>query len=83
MLKDIPELQVEDISIAVVKEKNEEQEYEWNVYFINQKNEVVEGVLVSSSGYGLVNDESHKTATLRHFLDKVSPKSFSKINASN
>ena len=79
MLKDIPELVVEDIALAIVKEKNEEDEEEWNVYFLNLKNKPVEGVLVSSNGYGEINGEKRKTSTLRHFLDVVDAISYSKI----
>ena len=79
MLKDIPELIVEDIAVAIVKEKNEEDEEVWNVYFLNLKNEPVEGVLVSSNGYGELEGEKRKTSTLRHFLDVVDGRSFSKI----
>ena len=79
MIKDIPELKVENIAIAVVKEKNELDETVWNSYLLNLKEEKIEGVLVTSSGYGELNEEKVKTSTLRHFLDEVEPKSFVKI----
>lgn len=79
MIKDIPQYVVEDIAIAVVREINQEQETEWNVYMLNLKNKEIEGVLVSSNGYGVINDEKVKTSTLRHFLDKIPPKAYSKI----
>lgn len=79
MIKDIPELIVEDIAIAAIKEINEQLEEEWNVYFINLKDEAVEGVLVTSTGYGELSGEQVKTSTLRHFLDKVEAKSYVKI----
>ena len=79
MIKDIPELIVEDIAIAAIKEINEQLEEEWNVYFINLKDEAVEGVLVTSTGYGELNGEQVKTSTLRHFLDTVEAKSYRKI----
>lgn len=76
MKKDIEPPVVEDIAVAVVKEKNELNEDEWNVYLVNLKKVKIEGVLVSSHGYGSVNGEAVKTSTLRHFLDEVEPKSF-------
>lgn len=79
MIKDIPELVVENIAIAVVREKNELDETVWNSYLLNLKDEKIEGVLVTSTGYGELNDEKVKTSTLRHFLDEVEPKSFVKI----
>ena len=79
MIKDIPQYVVEDIAIAVVREQNELNETEWNVYMLNLKNKQIEGVLVSSNGYGVINDEKVKTSTLRHFLDTIPPKGYSKI----
>jgi hypothetical protein len=79
MIKDIPELKVDNIAIAIVKEKNELDETVWNSYLLNLKDEKIEGVLVTSTGYGELNEEKVKTSTLRHFLDEVEPKSFVKI----
>lgn len=79
MLKDIPELIAENIALAVVKEKNTEQEDEWNVYIINTGDKVLEGVLVASKGYGLINNEERKTTTLRHFIDSLNARSSQKI----
>jgi hypothetical protein len=79
MKKDILPPEVKDIAVAVVKEQNELAEMEWNVYLINLKAADIEGVLVSSLGYGKFNDEDVKTSTLRHFLDVVKSKNFKKI----
>jgi hypothetical protein len=79
MKKDIAPPTVEDIAVAVIKETNELNETEWNVYLINLKKEKIEAVLVSSKGYGRLNEEDVKTSTLRHFLDVVDPKDFKKI----
>lgn len=79
MKKDISPPTVEDIGVAVVREQNELNEAEWNVYLINFKKEKLEGVLVSSHGYGRLKEEDLKTSTLRHFLDEVGPKSFVKF----
>ncbi|MBN8701594.1 MAG: DUF4909 domain-containing protein [Bacteroidetes bacterium] len=79
MRKDIEFPEVENVALAVVKEQNELAQDEWNVYFVNLKNEPLEGVLVTSSGYGQIDGEEIKTSTLRHFLDTIEPKSFSKI----
>lgn len=79
MKKDISPPQVVDIAVAVIKEENELSETEWNVYLINLKKEKIEGVLVSSQGYGSFNEETVRTSTLRHFLDEVGPHSFKKI----
>ena len=79
MKKDIIPPPVENIAVAVVREINDLNEFEWNVYLVNLKKEKIEGVLVSSHGYGTINEEVVKTSTLRHFLDEVGPKSFVKF----
>ena len=79
MKKDIAPPTVEDIGVAVVKELNDLNETEWNVYVINFKKEKIEGVLVTSRGYGKRDDEYVKTSTLRHFLDDIAPTSFVKF----
>lgn len=79
MIKDIPQLVVENVAVAIIREKNELNETVWNSYLINMKDEKLEGVLVTSTGYGQINEERVKTSTLRHFLDEVEPKSYVKI----
>lgn len=79
MIKDIPLLVVENVAVAIIREKNELNETVWNSYLINMKDEKLEGVLVTSTGYGQINEENVKTSTLRHFLDEVEPKSYVKI----
>jgi hypothetical protein len=61
MLKDIPELKVEDVSIAIVKELDEVAGDVWDVYLINQKNKKITGVLITSTGYGIIEDENRIT----------------------
>ncbi len=80
MKKDINPSKVEDISVAVVQEKNELNEDIWNVYLINQKAETIENVLVSSKGYLTeVNGNEIKTSALRHSIGNVSPNDYALI----
>lgn len=79
MKKDIVPPIVENIAVAIVKEQNELHEPEWNVYLLNFKQENIEGVLVTSKGYGMYNNEDVKTSTLRHFLDVIKANDFKKI----
>ena len=71
---------MEDVHVAVVKEKNEEGEFIWNVYLINKQNAILENVLVMSTGY---NTDSkgvkQNSSTLRHSLQDVPAKSAKKI----
>ncbi len=79
MKKDIIHPIVEGIAVAIVKEENEKIKTEWNVYLLNLKNVPIEGVLVTSRGYGMKNEEKIETSVLRHFLDVIKAKSFAKI----
>ncbi|MEO0404552.1 MAG: hypothetical protein AAF193_06740 [Bacteroidota bacterium] len=79
MKKDIQPPKVEDIAVAVVPELNDLAELEWNVYVINFKSKNIEGVLVSSHGYGTIDEEQVKTTELRHFLDEMKANSFKKV----
>lgn len=74
MKGDILYPEVRDVSVAAILEDTD-----WAVYLINQKDVPLEGVLVSSRGYGKIGEEEVETSVLRHFLDKVGPKSFVKI----
>ncbi len=79
MKKDIQLPEVTDIAVAVVQETNEHGEENWYAYFLNLKNTTVTNVLVSSRGYGIIDNEEIKTSTLRHFLEDVPPMSAVKI----
>jgi hypothetical protein len=79
MKKDIEHPEVEDIAVAVVKQTNELGEEDWYAYFLNLKNVTVQNVLVTSRGYGILDNEEIKTSTLRHFLEDVPPMSAMKI----
>ena len=79
MKKDINPTKITDIFVAIIPEINEEGFTEWNVYLINNKKKLIEGVLVTSQGYGEIKGEHRKTATFRHSLKNMEPKSFKKI----
>lgn len=82
MKKDIEIPVVNDISVAVIKEMNEEKTAEvYNVYMLNFKKETIKNVLVSSRGYGenKLTGQKIKTSVLRHFIGDVDGNSFAKI----
>ena len=78
MLKDINIPKVEDIAVGIIPESNELGDEMWNVYLVNLKQAKIEGVLVSSRGYGKVLGSSKRTATFRHFLDVLEGRSYKK-----
>ena len=83
MLRDIPDLVVKDIALAVIPPDSlplpEQSESLWNVYIINLKNEPITNVLVSSKGYGTIDGEQVKTSVLRHFIDVIEPLSYALV----
>lgn len=80
MKKDINPPKVEDVAVAIVQEENELGQLVWNVYLINQRNETIENVLVSSKGYITdVAGKETKTSTLRHAIGNVESKDFAMI----
>jgi len=79
MLKDIPELKVEDIALAIVPDvpvgEMPDEFTVWDVFLINLKKQKIHSVLVSSKGYGSVEGKEVKTSELRHFIDELDPMS--------
>ena len=76
MKKDIPNLKVEDLAIAIVPGNDEEL---WDTYILNLKEEPITDVFINSQGYGKINGEEFKTTTLRHFFEKIGPLEILKI----
>ena len=79
MLKDIPQLKVEDVALAVSRQRDRDGSEEWSVYIINMKDEPINGVLVTSKGYGMKDGEKVNTSVLRHFFENIPAKSFEKV----
>jgi len=79
MIKDIIIEKVIDVAVAVIPETDELGEKEWSVYLLNLKPDAIEGVLVSSKGYGNIQGKDVKTSTLRQFWEKVQGKDFVKV----
>lgn len=76
MRKDIEIPKIENVYVALVHEWNEEfLGKDWIAYIVNDREDVIDTVLVVSSGY----DGETKTSTFRHLINTVAPKSFEKI----
>ena len=75
MKKDINPSKVENVVVAIVKEKNEEDKYVWNAYLLNLNDYAIDTVLVSTKGYS----PTKKTTQLRHFLGEIPAKNYKKI----
>lgn len=77
MIKDIVFPEVEDIAVAVIQEVEGLDEY--NVYLINLKFTDITNVLITSTGYGVINEEHKKTSTLRHYFEVIKLQDFMTI----
>ncbi len=74
MKKDIPQKKVENVAICIVPRGEEVLEGEpelWDVYILNLKEEAIQGVMVTTQGYGQLNGQDIKTSTLRHFFTDI------------
>jgi hypothetical protein len=79
MKKDIVFHRVQGVSLAVVRKKNEEGEYDWYVYMLNKNPFSLTGVLVTSKGYGFKGEEKQKTSTLRHLITELPAEEYAMI----
>ncbi len=69
------------IIVAVICESGPENQGDWNVYLINNNDRKLENVMVTSRGYGVLNDEQRKTSTIRWFFDEIPARSYVMIEA--
>ncbi|MDQ3102208.1 MAG: hypothetical protein M3R08_12530 [Bacteroidota bacterium] len=79
MIKDIHAPKVEGVAMAVVPELDDAGDDAWYVYLINEQEIALENVLVRSRGYGSIEGEKRNTSEMRHFLDRLGPRSWAKI----
>ena len=75
MKKDISIPKVKDVGVAIIRE-NDKNEWVWKAYLLNLNNCIIYDVLVSSRGYGTINDKKKKTSSFSHYLGNVDKKSF-------
>jgi hypothetical protein len=75
MKRDIEIPEVQNVTIAIVREKNILNQDQWAVHLINNNDFPLENTLVASKGYGEKEGETQRTSILRHFLETVSPNS--------
>lgn len=79
MRKDIHPPKVEGVAMAVVREPDPDGGEGWYVYLVNQNDLTLENVLISSRGYGELEGEARSTSEMRHFLGRLEPKSWARI----
>lgn len=72
---------VENVAVAIVQELSENNEFIYNAYLLNLRDDIMEGIIISVTGYGKnpQSGEQLKTATLRHSLEVLLPNEAAKI----
>ena len=71
---------VEQVAVAIVLDEVD-GEKEFGVYLLNLREDIMEGIIISSTGYGenAQTGEKIKTSTLRHSLEVLLPNEAAKI----
>jgi len=71
MKKDIDFPTVEGVKVAIVRKKNDVQDYEWFAYLLNTNEIDLYNVIITCRGYGEIEGEKRNTSTLRYFFEHV------------
>lgn len=72
---------VENVSVALVEIPLENNEKEYIVYLLNLRDDIIEGIIVASTGYGVnpKTGEEVKTSTLRRGIELMLPNEVARI----
>lgn len=72
---------VENVKMVVIPEKNEEGAIQHYVYLVSLRDDIMEGIIITSRGYGenVQTGEQVKTSTLRHCIEVLLPNEAAKI----
>ena len=72
---------VEKVGVAVVQQINTDNQLEYNVYLLNLRDDIMEGLIINSTGYGenVNTGEKIKTSTLRHCIEVLLPNEAARI----
>lgn len=72
---------VENVGVAVVEQMSELNTKVYNVYLLNLSEDIIEGVMITSKGYGtnITTGEKIKTSILRHSIEVLLPNEVAKI----
>lgn len=81
MKADLPLNVVQDIFVAIVLENDTPEGGNWQVYLINDKDQGLTNVMISSKGYGLKDGQEVKTSVLRHFIGDLGAHDYARIEA--
>lgn len=78
MKKDIVTPEITDVSVAVVPRQDVAEDL-WDIYLINEGEDSLENVLITSQGYGSIDGVDKTTTVLRHFHQTLPPRQAIKV----
>lgn len=72
---------VENVGVAIVQGTSETGDKIYNAYLLNLREDIMEGIIISSKGYGTNANTGEKvrTSMLRHSLEILLPQEAAKI----
>jgi hypothetical protein len=72
---------VEKVGVAIIEQIDEEGNRIYYAYLLNLRDDIMEGIIITSTGYGenANTGEKLKTSTLRHSLEVLLPQEAAKI----
>ncbi|MEN9399353.1 MAG: hypothetical protein RL632_454 [Bacteroidota bacterium] len=72
---------VEKVGVAIIEQIDEEGNTMYYAYLLNLRDDIMEGIIITSTGYGenVNTGEKIKTSTLRHSLEVLLPQEAAKI----
>ncbi|MFQ3576032.1 MAG: hypothetical protein SNJ77_06305 [Cytophagales bacterium] len=80
MKSDIDFPKVSGVLVVVVLKKDDHSlENGWYAYILNRNEVEIKNVMVSSKGYGFINEEKRSTSVLRHFIGNIEPGGYALI----
>jgi len=81
MREDLKGPDVEKVGVAVVMSDGEKGEKTYDVFLLNLRDDIMEGVIITSKGYGQNANTGEKvqTSMLRHTLEVLLPNEAAKI----
>lgn len=72
---------VENVNVAIVEDVDENNNKMYYAYLINLRDDIMEGIIVTSTGYGenVSTGEKIKTSSLRHCIELMLPNEAAKL----
>lgn len=72
---------VENVAVAVVQQLGENNHPVYNTFLINLRDDIMEGIIITSNGYGenVTSGEKVKTSMLRHCIEILLPNEAARV----